>query len=61
MITMETEKGKVHTNYNYNYKMLFKGTKIKTKIFKGLKLKKKGYSYFIKTKMLIVRLGPISD
>jgi len=27
-------KGKVPTNYNYNYKMLFKGTKIKTKIFK---------------------------
>ena len=34
---METRKGKVPTNYNYNYKMLFKGTNLKAKIFKGLK------------------------
>jgi len=36
MIMMETRKGKVPTNYNYNYIMLFKGTNLK-KIFKGLK------------------------
>ena len=34
---METRKEKVPTNYNYNYKILFKGTKIKIKIFKVLK------------------------
>ena len=31
-MTMQTTKGKVPTNYNYNYKMLFKGLKKKQKI-----------------------------
>ena len=34
-MTMQTTKGKIPTNHNYNYKMLFKGAEIKkTKIFK---------------------------
>ena len=31
MMTMQTSKGKVPTNYNYNYKMLFKETEINKK------------------------------